>query len=174
VRVTSLPYGQHHDLPGPPASVVTYAAGRLLVQQADGTLDEWDPAGTRLIRSISGDASYAQAITGIPRSDLVARLTYQGTIELTDLDSGQLLGTLTAPQPDHSGGEPPWDATTIAATPDGKELITATSCGSIVRWQLDPAAWIRTACALAGHDLTADEWRQYVGTSPPKDLACLG
>lgn len=33
VRVTSLLSGQHHDLTGPPASVVAYAAGRLLVSR---------------------------------------------------------------------------------------------------------------------------------------------
>ena len=174
VRVTSVASGQHRDLPGPPAFVVTYAAGRLLVQRTDGTLEEWDQAGTRPIRSIPGDAAYAEAITGIPHSDLVARLTYQGSIELTDLDSGQNLGALTALQPGHSGGEPPWDATTIAASPDGKELVTASTCGSVVRWQLDPQTWIRTACTLAGRDLTADEWRQYVGTTPPANLACMG
>lgn len=174
VRVTSVASGQHRDLPGPPAFVVTYAAGRLLVQRTDGTLEEWDQAGTRLIRSIPGDAAYAEAITGIPHSDLVARLTYQGSIELTDLDSGQTLGALAAPPPGHSGGEPPWDATTIAASPDGKELVTASTCGSVIRWQLDPKAWIRSACTLAGHDLTADEWRLYVGTTPPANLACMG
>lgn len=174
VRVTSVASGQHRDLPGPPAFVVTYAAGRLLVQRTDGTLEEWDQAGTRLIRSIPGDAAYAQAITSIPHSDLVARLTYQGSIELTDLDSGQNLGAVTAPQPGHSGGEPPWDATTIAASPDGMELVTASTCGSVIRWQLDPQAWIRTACTLAGHDLSADEWRLYVGTTPPANLACMG
>jgi WD40 repeat protein len=174
VRVTSVPSGEHHDLPGPPARVISYTADQLLIERLDGTLDEWDTLGTRLIRSIPGDAAYAEGITGIPHSSLVARLTYQGTVELTDLDSGQTLGSVTAPLPARSGGEPPWDSTTISATPDGSELVTASSCGSIIRWQLDPRAWIRDACTLAGHDLTAEEWRQYVGTNPPANLACLG
>ncbi len=174
VRVTSVPSGEHHDLPGPPARVISYTADQLLIERLDGTLDEWDTLGTRLIRSIPGDAAYAEGITGIPHSSLVARLTYQGTVELTDLDSGQTLGSVTTPLPARSGGEPPWDSTTISATPDGSELVTASSCGSIIRWQLDPRAWIRDACTLAGHDLTAEEWRQYVGTNPPANLACLG
>jgi hypothetical protein len=110
----------------------------------------------------------------VAAAGLVARVTEEGSVELSELDSGQLLGSFTLPLPARSAGEPPWDATTLAASPDGRKLITATSAGSIIRWQLTANAWIRAACAAAGRELTPDEWRNVVGTVPPANLSCLG
>lgn len=46
---------------------------------------------------------------------------------------------------------------------DATALFTPVVDGSIVRWDLRPSAWVTAACAVAGRDLTAAEWRQYVG-----------
>ena len=94
VRVTNVQSGQSHDLPGVPATAVTFAEDRLLVQRQDNSLEVWDTAGTRLFRSTPGDAQYAHAIAAVPHSGLVARVTEQGNIELSALGSGQVLGSL--------------------------------------------------------------------------------
>ena len=174
VRVTTVDSGHAHDLTGPPASAVTFAGDALLVQRQDNNLEVWNATGTRILRIIPGDARYAEGMTAVPHTGLVARVTEEGSVELSELDSGQLLGSFPLPLPARSGGEPPWDATALAASPDGQELITATSAGSIIGWQLTANAWIRAACAAAGRDLTPDEWRSVVGTVPPASLSCLG
>lgn len=52
---------------------------------------------------------------------------------------------------------------------DGREAIVATSSG-VRRIRLDAIAWIATACALAGRDLTADEWRTFFGNEPRRPI----
>jgi WD40 repeat protein len=172
VRVTQIDSGRSHDLPGILASTVTFSQDRLLIECQDNSLEIWDTAATHLYRSIPSDAIYAHGMTAIPRTQLIARVTGQGIVVLTDLESGQVLGSLTLPYPARAAGEPPWDATTVSASPDGTKLITATTSGSAIRWELRPEAWVKAACAAAGHSLTLDEWRQIVGTTPPTDLAC--
>jgi hypothetical protein len=174
VRVTDIGSGRYHDLPGAPGNAIVFAQGRLLVERQDNSLEVWNTAGTNLYRSIPSGAIYTRGMTAIPHTRLVARVTEQGTVVLSDLDSGQLLGSLTLPFPARATGEPPWDATTVAASPDGHQLISATTSGSLIRWQLSPDAWVQAACAAAGHTLTPDEWRLAVGTTPPADLACHG
>jgi len=34
--------------------------------------------------------------------------------------------------------------------------------GSLIFWDLRPASWEAKACALAGRNLTRDEWGQFV------------
>ena len=36
--------------------------------------------------------------------------------------------------------------------------------GQIIEWNLDPDVWVQRACALAGRNLTRDEWAAYVGS----------
>ena len=36
----------------------------------------------------------------------------------------------------------------------------------MISWNLDPASWERTACALAGRDLTESEWATYLPDEP--------
>jgi WD40 repeat protein len=52
---------------------------------------------------------------------------------------------------------------------DGREAIVATSSG-VRRIRLDPIAWIATACALAGRELTAEEWRTFFGDEPLRPI----
>jgi WD40 repeat protein len=173
VHVVDTASGKQHAVSGSAAVSVAAADDRMLVTRADNSLEVWDPTGTQLLRTISADAGYTPVLTAIPTSRLVARLTNQGIVSLWDIDTGMLLGSFTLPFPYRSTGQPAWDSTTLASSPDGRELVTASADGSILRWQLDPDAWVRTACATAGQHLTADQWRGQVNDSPPDNLACL-
>jgi hypothetical protein len=173
VRMTNVESGRAHDLPTLGSRVVTFSDQALLIGRTDNGIETWDAAGTTRQDSTTGDASYARALVAVPQQTMVARLTEQGTIELTDLDTHQVVGSLVAPEPQTGTGEPPWEATTLATVPSGQELITATGAGAINRWQLTPDAWIRIACASAGREINADEWRRSVGTEVPPDLRCL-
>ena len=42
-----------------------------------------------------------------------------------------------------------------------------------VMWNVDPSLWIRTACAIAGRNLTRAEWRQYLPDRPYR-VTCPG
>jgi DNA-binding SARP family transcriptional activator len=89
-----------------------------------------------------------------------------------------------------------WDATTrrpratfaghsmplrlVAFAIDGRTLFTAGEDGMLLAWDLtstrgigarlenntDPREWTRSACALAGRDLTPEEWRRHVPSHP--------
>ena len=73
---------------------------------------------------------------------------------LWDMESGSLLGL------------PLWSGSPIALdmafTPDGSQLISAHSDGTIHRWATGDAAWRSLARRLAGRDLTPDEQREYL------------
>jgi WD40 repeat protein len=166
VWLTDPATGQQQRLPGSAAVTVAYADDRLLVARADNSLDVWTTIGDRLLRTIPPDAGYAPVLAAIPNSRLVARLTGIGTIGLWNVDTGDLLGTVTLPDSRAATN------TVLAGTPDGRELVSATANGVVERWQLRPDAWIRAACASAGRNLTADEWRRRVNDTVPDNLAC--
>jgi hypothetical protein len=56
---------------------------------------------------------------------------------------------------------------------DGFAAAALTRRG-IVAWDLDPAHWEGAACAVAGRDLTRDEWDQYIGDLAPYAPTCAG
>jgi WD40 repeat protein len=172
VQVTELASGHQHVLSGQAAVSVVFAGDRLLVGRDDNSLEVWNTAGTQRLSTIAPDAGYALGITAVPNSRLVARLTELGQLELWNIDTGERIGDIQLPYPGRVAGEPPWDSTALAATPDGSELVTASEDGAILRWEVQPDAWIRAACALAGRNLTLDEWRSQVNNTPPADIAC--
>jgi WD40 repeat protein len=55
-----------------------------------------------------------------------------------------------------------------AITPDGRELLAVATGGKGggVVWPLDPAAWQRRACDVAGRQLTPREWQQLLPAEP--------
>jgi WD40 repeat protein len=157
-------------IPGPGAKHVRYAGQRLLVQRDAGSLDVWNAAATKRERVLPGDPSYAWPPTGNRQGTLVARPRTDFTIALSDLTTGASLATLATPG--RLGRK-----TSVAFSPDGRRLITVTAPGAetvsyMAQRDISDAALIRSACATAGRDLTADEWRAFVGTAPPADLSC--
>lgn len=147
-----------------------YAGPRLLVQREGGSLDVWNAGGTKRERVLPGDSSYAWPPTGNRQGTLVARPRTDFTIALSDLTTGATLATLATPG--HLGRN-----TSVAFSPAGRRLITVTAPGAetvsyMAQRDISDAALIRSACATAGRDLTADEWRAFVGTAPPADLSC--
>ncbi len=54
----------------------------------------------------------------------------------------------------------------VLASADTSTLMLAGSEGSVFSWDLDPRAWLATACRLSGRDLTEQEWRSCLGERP--------
>jgi hypothetical protein len=57
------------------------------------------------------------------------------------------------------------DSAGLAWLADGA-LLTASSNGTVVAWDLSPQSWTRRACQLVGRDLTRDEWARYLPDQP--------
>jgi WD40 repeat protein len=89
----------------------------------------------------------------------LASASFDGTVILYDVASHQPIG-----EPLDAGY--PGGVSVSPLTPDGRTLAASYGDGHIVLWDVDPASWQRRACALAGRNLTRDEWRQYLGTRP--------
>ena len=52
----------------------------------------------------------------------------------------------------------------VAYTPVGRYLIAIYSDGTGYRWPVSLGAWQNHACAVAGRNLTLEEWRRFVGS----------
>jgi predicted ATP-grasp superfamily ATP-dependent carboligase len=53
-------------------------------------------------------------------------------------------------------------------------MVIAYQDGSVVTYDTDPRAWEQHACAVAGRNLTADEWRDAFGDRPYRETCPTG
>jgi WD40 repeat protein len=158
--------------PGGATDLEFTPAGRLLVKRQNGPLEEWDPDEMRLVRTLPASDLAANTLAVSPGGNLAAGLRLDGGAVLLDLVTGQRLGTFTLPPAEDSmAGE--LGQNTVLAFPDDSTLLSATAGGRVHVWPVNVDEWIRLACATAGRDLTAAEWRQAIGTEPPEDLRCM-
>jgi WD40 repeat protein len=173
VVVTSIATGRGHTLPGSSADKVAYDGERLLVQQPDGPLQIWDAGAAHLAKTIAGVADTVAGPAG-NRDGLIAETSPDGSAVIIDLDSGSSLGSVGLPAGIffYSAG--------IGMPAYGGSLVTVTeatgdgSPGTLTDWQMSATAWLKVACDSAGHALSDADWQEYVGGSPPAQLACSG
>jgi len=79
-----------------------------------------------------------------------------GTLELWDAATGTVQDTVTLP--DGHGG--------VGHFRPGTKDVTIMSTGNVYTWDTSPEYAVEFACRIAGRDLTAEEWRTYVGIGP--------
>lgn len=140
-----------------------FLGGRQTVRAADGS------------ETGSGIADVEDVPLPVVSSDgeLVASGGTSGTMSLLDLGrGGAVFGRIPVPVEENR-------LPVAAFTPDGSALLTSIPSmvsldrpASMSRLTLVPTDWRASACALAGRDLTVEEWAAYVGTTPPVDLGC--
>ena len=173
VVVTSTATGRGHTLPGSSAAKVAYDGERLLVQQPDGPLQIWDAGAAHLAKTIAGVADTMAAPVG-DRDGLIAETSPDGSAVIIDLDSGSSLGSVGLPAGIFSYstgiGMPAYGGSLVTVT----EATGADSSGTLTDWQMSATAWLKVACESAGHALSDADWQEYVGGSPPAQLACSG
>ena len=137
-------------------SVAFSPDGRLLAGgQLDGDVvlwesDGWSPVGAPLASS----GGEALSVAFSPDGRTLATSHNDGAVVLWDVESQQPIGS---PLP---GLPNAW--TTARFTPDGDRLFAVSDAGRAVRWEVDPAVWVQHACAVAGGDLTPEQWDQLV------------
>lgn len=172
IVVTSLATKRSRTLPGNFADTVAFYGEQLLVQQPDGPLQIWNASATRLIRVIAG---VADVIAGpvVDQAGLAAETGSDGSAVVIDLNSGVTFGTISVP------AGPRTQSTGIAMPAASTSLITVTESGlqvsgTLTDWQLSVSAWLKVACASAGHALTSADWQEYVGGPLPEQPACAG
>ncbi|MFS8102831.1 TIR domain-containing protein [Lentzea alba] len=157
--------GQLRDLPGGAADAVAFTTDSLLVQRA-GVIEVWETNGGSLRRTVPSDPSYLPGLAVSPGTALAAQLRTDHVLVITNLKTGELVGQLRLTEQRGRFGR------IGMAFADDQSVITAISDKPLHRWDLSEENWVRAACASAGRDLSADEWRRYVGTEPPSDLTC--
>jgi WD40 repeat protein/class 3 adenylate cyclase/energy-coupling factor transporter ATP-binding protein EcfA2 len=145
-------------LPGHVAEVegLAYSPdGALLVSSSpDGTVIVRDgrthePVGEPLAPGVGPIARIAFSRDGA----MLAAASRTGLIALWDVQTRQLIGRPLAGHVPSAWG---------VALPDRDTLITAGDDGLVI-WDLRPSSLVERACALAGRNLTRNEWQQFVG-----------
>ena len=170
IRYVDLRTGRSYMVGTGAADGVLFTTDNLLIQRDNGTVEVWNLTGQKWQRSLPGTGSVTAAMAVSPDGTLLARLRDDGTLSLTDLASGDVLGTFSLPFPVRSSVDP-WASTDIAFTADGS-LLTATTGGQVIRWTVDPPGLVHSICATVGGTLTVAQWEQYAGTSPPAAMPC--
>jgi len=105
----------------------------------------------------------AVALAVSPDGAQFATVDGLGALRLWDLGSGREIG-------------PPLQVTgetiRLFYVDDGTRLVSS-SDGHLTVWNLNPESWRKTACELAGRDMTRDEWDTYLPDEPYR-ATCTG
>jgi WD40 repeat protein/class 3 adenylate cyclase/energy-coupling factor transporter ATP-binding protein EcfA2 len=131
--------------------------GRLLASgSADGTVIVWD-AHTRTVAGapLASGGGALSRVAFSPDGQSLATTDHNGKVNLWDVPGRRQVGRSLA---GHTA-----DAIGVAFVDGGHTLVTSSIDGSLIFWDLRPASWEAKACALAGRNLTREEWGQFVG-----------
>lgn len=120
-----------------------------------------DPAtGETTVLDTTSSVSNAALVRGGTQMVVGQR---DGTFQLWDVETGELAGVL------HDG-----DANTLGTPtydPD-TDSVWISVPGRAIRVPLDPAVWVERACDVAGRELTAEEWAEFVPGDRPQSPVC--
>ncbi len=152
---------------------------RFATGTTSGRVIQWNTADRREIEpSLEGDVGAIAGVAYSPDGKLLAttRLGFS-TTQLWQADDGaQFGGTFVAgrtPYTERTFTIHHFVASRPAFSPKGDRLVTPGFEHATVSWTLDPEAWRRAACAIAGRDLTEAEWNQFLPARTPRQL-CEG
>jgi WD40 repeat protein len=127
----------------------------------EGKVLLWDTrTGSQLGPSLGGHASGVAGAAFSPDGRVLA--TVDGEAILWDVATHKQIGTgLPARTPGPHA---------LAFLPGGGQLAVASPSGSVLVWDVTPAAWRTRACAVAGRTLTRQEWEEFVPGRPYQEV----
>jgi WD40 repeat protein len=145
------------------------ASGTRVVGATDsGVTRQWDVAtGKEIQPPYEGQVGLTVGLAFSPPGRMLATTALGlSTTRLWDADTSSPIGGLLV------GGRVPYTSRTAVIeaflrsrpsfAPDGRRLATAGFDGAATLWDIVPEHWLSAACAVAGRDLTAAEWRKYL------------
>jgi WD40 repeat protein len=144
-----------HPLRAPNVSVAFAQDGTLLTGSYQGIVQRWNPrTGAEIDSPIRVAPGPVAAIAFNPGGNLFATSSLtEGNVRLWRLNLQQFGGTFPGPA---------FALTNTSFTADGRGLIVVFDDGTGVIWPVSLASWTAHACAVAGRDLTRDEWGQFL------------
>jgi WD40 repeat protein len=111
-----------------------------------------------------------------PNGSFLATTSLFGGTRLWDPPTGLPYGGELVSSPIPGSLEPEFDLPYVAAenafSPDGRLLAVPGVEGRPMLWDVDPAVWRRRACAIAGRNLTREEWKLYLPPGTPYRATC--
>jgi WD40 repeat protein len=152
--------------------VVFTPDGRQVISAGnDKTVMVWDVAtGKPIGDPMVGHVDKINGLAISPDGKTVATVSNDRTLILWDLETRKLIGQ---PQTGHSN-----NVIGVAFSPDGNTVATAGWDKSVILWNLpflrdgNVELWSKEACRIANRNLTADEWKRYIGESEPQQKTC--
>jgi WD40 repeat protein/DNA-binding SARP family transcriptional activator len=128
--------------------------GLLAGGQVDGGAQLWATDGWERVGSLVLGAGVTLGVAFSPDGGTLATSHDDGTVVLWDVESREPIGSRLP------GAKPDW--VTARFTPDGRRLFAVYLDGRGLRWEVDPEAWRRQACVVAGGGLTPEQWEEVV------------
>jgi WD40 repeat protein/DNA-binding SARP family transcriptional activator len=130
------------------------AAGGIQGRPSVWRTNTWDEAW----KADDGHTGYDLSLRFSPDGQIMASSGTDAQTLLYAADTGTLIGTSFGP------ADNIW--TFSGFVPGGAVLVTFGQDGALRRWDVDPSSWVSRACAIAGRDLTPDEWRDLLPGRP--------
>jgi WD40 repeat protein/tRNA A-37 threonylcarbamoyl transferase component Bud32 len=158
-------------------SVAFDPSGRLVAAGgATGPVRVWRVEdGSPAYPPLSVHAGYVTGTAFDSAGSLLATTSLFGSTRLWDPATGLGYGDeLVSPRPESLEATVDLAALPLrnAFNPDGKLLATAGVDAHAMLWEVDPAVWRRRACAIAGRNLSRDEWTLYLPAGKPYRPTC--
>jgi WD40 repeat protein len=151
-----------HPQGAPNVSLAFLPDGTLLTGSFDGALERWDAGtGRRLDAAPIAPTGPVAGIAVGPR----------GAFVLTSSLTGGTIREWSPrlePLADLPGD--PFVPTGVAVTPDARTALAIESDGHGAAWSLGRSAWEARACGVAGRELTAAEWAQFLPGRRPRPV----
>jgi len=140
--------------------------GKILASTSeDKAVRLWDLATREpLGEPLQGHTGPVYNVVFSPDGSTLASASLDKTVRLWDVASREPVG---APLQGHTN----W-VLSVAFSPDGKTLASASVDETVRLWDIDPDYWVSRTCAMVDRNLSAAEWKQYVGTDTPYQKTC--